>query len=316
MTQHTPEQIAYYQQLVTTYGEAEAGVHWANYLAGNGAASQPQSQGAPTARPAFWDPDLHVPGESTTKKGMTVFLFGPLGTIKTTWAASWPSPVFLSAGHEGGDDSIAQLPELLGIEKPPVYQITSVSMMRSKVDYIARMHQQYGWKTVVIDSISFYADLWIAGRLKDYQDRGMDPQMQIRDWGLLETHICKEIAQRLHGLPLNVIWIALHKEKFAAPDKSGERTVSAIAPMLQGASAIKLPAMCKMVIYASKERVIEGSTVKMVPQFNTSPTRLTGDLVRHKYGNAFSEGHLVDPQCGSWPTFTAIDSRVGQFIYK
>ena len=312
MTQHTPEQVAYYQQLVQAYGETAAQQEWAKYLAGNGAAAAPQV----SAKPAFWDKDLHIPGETPSEQGMTVFLFGPLGTIKTTWAASWPKPVILSVGHEGGDDSIAQLPELLGIEKPPVYQISSVKKMRDKVDYIARMHQQYGWKTVVVDSVSFYSDLWIGEIVEGYRKSGKDPQMQMRDWGFLEAHICKEIAQRLHGTPLNVIWIALQKEKYSAADRTGEKSVEAVVPMMQGASAVKLPAMCKMVIYASKERTIVNGVSTLSPVFNTSPTRLTGDLVRHKYGKTFPEGHLVDPRGGTWPSFEAIDSRIGQFINK
>lgn len=264
-----------------------------------------------------WDQDLHIPGQSAPTHGVSVFLFGPLGTIKTTWAGSWPNSVFLSAGQEGGDDSLALLPELLGIQTPPVYHIDSTAKMRQKVEYIAQTYMHYGWKTVVIDSISFYCDIYIREVIMRYQNDGKDPQMVPRDWGFLEAHICKEIAQRLHGTRLNVIWIALAKEKWSAPDRSGERHVTAIQPMLQGASAIKLPAMCKMVVYADKEmRPNAQGQMASVPIYRTAPTLLTQDWVRHKYGNAFKEGTLVDPECGTWPTFRAVDERIGQFIYK
>jgi len=51
------------------------------------------------------------------------------------------------------------------------------------------------------------------------------------------------------------------------------------------------------------------------PVFHMAPTLLARD-VRHKYGNAFPEGKLTDSQYGTWPTFRAVDERIGQFIYK
>jgi hypothetical protein len=266
----------------------------------------------------IWDPDLYVPGKSIRKTGVTVFLYGLLGTIKTTWAGSWPSPVFLSAGQEGGDDSLESLPELLGIDAPPVYQINSTKMMRDKVNYIAQSYKTYGWKTVVIDSVTFYLDIYMREVIMGYQRAGKDPMMQQRDWGYMENHICKEIAQTLHSTNLNVIWIALAKEKWSRKDRQGDSYVDGVQPMMSGGTATKLPAMCKMVMYADKQLALGSDGQQMVPQpvFRTSPNNMTKDLVRHKYANAFPEGHLVDPEYGSWPTFRAIDSRIGQFIYK
>lgn len=265
-----------------------------------------------------WDPDLYVPGQTPRKQGVTVFLFGLLGTIKTTWAGTWPSPVFLSAGQEGGDDSLELLPTLWGVQPPPVYHIHSTAQMRQKVNYIAQSHALYGWKTVVIDSVSFYMDIYMREVILAYQRAGKDPQMQQRDWGFLENHICKELAQTLHSTPLNVIWISLAKEKYSKKDRQGDSFVEGVVPMMSGAAGTKLPAMCKMVIYADKQLAMAADGTKMVPQpiYRTSPTELTKDLVRHKYGNTFSEGHLVDPEFGTWPTFRAIDSKIGQFIYK
>lgn len=265
----------------------------------------------------IWDPDLYVPGKSERRKGVTVFLFGLLGSIKTTWAGTWPSPVFLSAGQEGGDDSLEILPQLWGVDPPPVYHINSTKMMRDKVNYIAQAYKTYGWKTAVVDSVSFYLDIYMREVILAYQRAGKDPQMQQRDWGFMENHIVKEIAQTLHNTEMNVIWISLAKEKWSSPDRSGERTVTGIAPMMSGQAATKLPAMCKLVIFADRQMVPD-TQGKLRPQpiYRTSPDLMTKDLVRHKYGNAFPEGHLLDAQFGSWPTFSAIDSRIGQFIYK
>lgn len=189
--------------------------------------------------------------------------------------------------------------------------------MRDKVNYIAQAYKTYGWKTAVVDSVSFYMDIYMREVILAYQRAGKDPQMQKRDWGFMENHIIKDLAQTLHNTELNVIWISLAKEKRSQADKHGDTFVEGITPLMSGQAATKLPAMCKMIIFADRQ-MIPDAQGKLTPQpiYRTSPTMMTKDLVRHKYGNTFSEGHLVDPQYGSWPTFSAIDSRIGQFIYK
>jgi hypothetical protein len=81
--------------------------------------------------------------------------------------------------------------------------------------------------------------------------------------------------------------------------------------------AMKLPAMCKMIIYAQKDIKADMANPGMMvsnPVFRTAPTYLA-KLPRHKYGNAFPEGRLVDPQYGDIATFGAVASRIGNFIY-
>ena len=86
----------------------------------------------------YVDSDLSYPGMegSVVKQGLTVFLFGSPGTMKTTWAALAPKPIFLSVGAEGGDDSLGMLPRLYGVSTPPAYHITSCKAMLDKVERI------------------------------------------------------------------------------------------------------------------------------------------------------------------------------------
>ena len=262
------------------------------------------------------DPDLVYPGQTMIQNGLTVFLYGGIGTIKTTFAGTAPSPVFLSAGIEGGDDSLAALVSIWGINPPPVYQIVSPLMMRQKAQFIIRNYERYGWKTVVIDSVTSYMDMWIREKVMAYQKDGKDPQMQMRDWGFLEVHMMKELAQSLHATKLNVIWICLTKEKYSAPDRSGERHLEGVEPLIQGATKIKLPSLCKMVIFADKKLMpIAGGGVQSTPVFHTAPTLHAKDP-RHKYGNTFPEGKLVTQQYGEWPVWQALEERIGHYIYK
>jgi len=272
------------------------------------------------ARAAQWqqlDPDIHIPGVTQGKIGMTVMLYGPLGTLKTTWAAQWPSPLFYSIGAEGGDDALALVPHYTGLPRPPAYQITSVDMMQKKLTALVRNYERWGIKTVVLDSITFYSDMWIREAFERKSRAGKTPEMTFRDWGLLESHITKEVAQTLHRTNLNVIWIALAKED-STTSADGSRSISDIRPHIQGATKDKLPAMCKMVIYADKKLVADTQVPgRMIaqPVYYTSPS-MQSKTVRHKYGPLFPEGHLVDPEYGTWPTFRALDSRIGQFINK
>lgn len=270
-----------------------------------------------------FDPDLYVPGTEANRSGMTVFLYGGIGTWKTTWAGQWPSPVFLSCGSEGGDDSLAMLPTLTGKPVPPVYRITSMSALAQKVDFITRNYDKAGWKTVVFDSLTFMADMWIAelisARLSNSGKSSKDAaaMMQTRDWGFLENFFVKDLAQTLHRTKLNVIWIALERE-ISETAPNGDVSVTGRKPMLSGSMKVKIPAMCKLVLHADKTFISDPNnptrrTVK--PIFWTSPSFMTPD-VRHKYGNFFPEGKLVDPQHGDWPTFEAINARLGTFIYQ
>lgn len=273
----------------------------------------------------YVDPDLRTPGESG--RGITVFLYGAPGTWKTTWAGQWPKPVFLSIGQEGGDDALAQLPSIYGVPIPRVYTITSAKMMVEKIQRIARDHRAMDVNTVVIDSLTYYVDLWIAEvmatryadpkiRAKIEATGGEAAVMTMRDWGLLAMHL-RDVAMQLHRTPLNIIWTALEKEMKENNEAQGTSRVVAVEPYVRGESAVKIPGMCKMIIHAHKEMKPDTRAPGRMftqPVYYTSPNYLT-KLVRHKYGTAFPEGKLTDSQNGDLPTFRAIWERIGQFVY-
>ena len=274
----------------------------------------------------YHDPDLYVPGERL-QQGVTVFLFGAVGTWKTSWAGQWPKPVFLSVGQEGGDDALVQLPSLYGVPLPRAYHITSPKMMSEKVKQIATDYRAMDVNTVVIDSITFYVDMWIAElmdlryndpkvRAKIEKAGGEATNMTMRDWGILAMHV-RDLAMKLHKTPLNVIWVALEKEIKEQNEQMGTSRVVAVEPYIRGETYVKLPGMCKMIIHAHRELRpdpnVQGRMFAQ-PIYYTSPNYLT-KTVRHKYGTAFPEGRLLDPNYGELPTFNAIWSRIGRFVY-
>jgi hypothetical protein len=231
-------------------------------------------------------------------------------------------------GAEGGDDALAMLPHLYGLPTPPVWRITTCAQFDAKIDLICANHRQMDINTVIVDSTTFLADMWmtelIINRLKQpkiqakvEKEGGSTTSMAQRDWGLLAMYLKTKVNQ-LHSTPLNVIWTALDKENRENNEAQGISWVRSIDPAIKGEMSTKLPAMCKMIIYAQKEtRADLQNPGKMLtyPVFHTSPTSLA-NLPRHKYGDMFPEGKLVDPQYGEVPTYNAIASRIGNFIYR
>jgi hypothetical protein len=281
------------------------------------------------------DPDLHYPGQEAPTTGMSVLLFGPIGTWKTTFAAMWPSPVFLSCGTEGGDDALGQVTSIWpGVPVPPTYRIASRNMMVEKIEFIIRNARQFGWKTIVVDSLTYYIDLWIKdlmimrNEVIEEQNKNLSAKdrfqlaMEIQDWGMLEHHIMKELVPRLHSSGLNVIWTALVKDK---KDKKGNTL--GIIPDCAGATERKIPGVCKLILFAEPafamvEQLdpitgVKAMKPKMIPKYWTTPPSPMVQGVRHRYGpSVFPYGFLVDPQYGVVPTYEAVRSQIGQYIVQ
>lgn len=276
----------------------------------------------------YADNDLHYPGQRV-QKGITMFLFGAVGTWKTTFAATWPKPLFLSVGPEGGDDALAAMPEIYGLQTPPVYSIGSPEAMKEKVERVRRDYARMDINTVVVDSITYYVDMWISQLMElRYNDPKVKERMKktggeaaimtMRDWGVLAMHI-RDIAMILHSTPLNVIWIGLQREIKQSDETQGASRVIGVEPYIKGEMAVKLPGLCKMIVHA--DRVLRADMQRpgvfyAQPIYYTSPTAMT-KICRHKYGNAFPEGKLMDPnpEYKDFPSFNAIYARVGRFVY-
>jgi hypothetical protein len=276
---------------------------------------------------------LYYPGQQGVATGMTVLLFSPIGTHKTTWAATWPSPIFLSCGSEGGDDSLGVVPHIWpNIPIPPTIKIDSANRMKQAALWVVQNAAHFGWKTIVIDSLTYYVDTWIQdlitlrygeqkrrGRTKAIDD--FQSRMTQADWGLLEYHIMKELVTLFHNSGLNVIWTALVKEKMA-DDGRGNQYVKEYMPDVVGAAGRKLPGVCKLVLFGQHENTMVatpdgGSQMTMQPKFYTSPPNPKVQMVRHRYGpTVFPYGCLWDEQFGSLPTFEAVRSQIGQYIVQ
>src|SRR3954468_5292942 len=108
--------------------------------------------------------------ETMPPQPLHTFVYGPLRTGKTTFAATFPNPIFLSAGNEGGDTTLRFM-------KVKIIKIKNTTDMKQAVPFIAANYQKYGWKTIVVDSVNYYSDMFIQEVTAD----GTKP-MQQRDW--------------------------------------------------------------------------------------------------------------------------------------
>jgi len=150
-------------------------------------------------------------------KPLHTFIYGALRSGKTTVASTFPKPVFLSAGNEGGDTT-------LRFCNADVIPIGRSQDMKEAIDYIAKNRDRYGWRTIVVDSITYYSDIFLQELTTD----GTRPMRQ-RDWGMLDLHLQKWLLPTLRNVPMHVVWIALEES-----DRGPEGQVVGYKAMLYG----------------------------------------------------------------------------------
>jgi len=279
-----------------------------------------------------FDPSLSFTGSGG---GLTIFIFGDPGTWKTSFAGCAPKPLFLSCQTEGGDSSLDYLPQIYGRPIPPRKAIGSTSEM---VEYINQIkiavdRGTFPFKTIVVDSITYYTEMWISEvvQIKDAAlrkwkrngERGRcpypeGPMMHKRDWGLLDAHLMKHLVPTLHGLNLNVIWTALAKPLMETDDKGNQR-VKEVIPMLPGRGSRLLPGACKLIIYAEQSSVFDQKTMtrQARPKYWVAPTSLT-PVVRHKFGQqTFPRGRIECPYFGpDYSTFFGVEAALGHELVR
>lgn len=179
--------------------------------------------------------DLSKP--STLRR--TVLCYGSTRSGKTHWAATAPRPLFLSDATESGWTTIQNMNPELWWEanvKPKVFAIENVTDMANAFPRVMAMVQAGTVRTVVIDSLTFYADLYLAHL---YQMITNHDTRKI--YGELGIHL-RDLRVRWHGLPCNVIWLCLAKD----PDE--EHKVG--GPAIPGQQSTKFTAGCDNILYA------------------------------------------------------------------
>lgn len=224
-------------------------------------------------------------------KPLHTFVYGPIGTGKTTFASTFPNPVFLSAGNEGGDTT------LRFCAPNSIIPISSTADMKEAIGYIkANGKAKHGWRTIVLDSITYYSDLFI----QETTQMGTKA-MRTQDWGLLDLHLQKWLLPVLMSMPFHVVWIALEEQT-----KGADGQVVGFEPMLYGKTKAKLPGSCDFMC-RSFTRQVRDANSKLVTEYLLRTVPTDGAPARGRFGQAFSDGVLP-------AHFGAIAQRIGKYI--
>ena len=180
-------------------------------------------------------------GQSRGYRPITFFSYGPFRGGKTQFGATFPRPVFLSPRSEKGWETIENMDPALFYEPtvtPEVWEIENrQDAAQAVADLKAAAKAMPGrYLSVMLDSATYYADMYFSALRM-----GSGPTPDTRAlYGDLYQHMLWLMIE-LHGLGLNVGWMALDDP----PD--ADRAVG--GPLLVGASGKKLPGACDYVFY-------------------------------------------------------------------
>ena len=172
---------------------------------------------------------------------LSVCAYGASGSGKTEFAATWPNPLFLSAGTENGWDTIRSLvsvrPEKLynPAVMPLVWVLDEPADMMKKLKEIPELIKSKSIKTIVVDSITFYARMY-----KVFLEQRMKSANGWDIYAALQSHI-ENMQLVLHGFDVNIVWLAL--------DREGHEKRAA-GPLIEGSSSKYIPASCSQLLYA------------------------------------------------------------------
>jgi hypothetical protein len=122
---------------------------------------------------------------------------------------------------------------------PRVWAIETASDMMQALTDVEPLIAKGEVKTVVIDSLTFYNDLYLATLARLAAQGNRQPDMR-QVYGALGQHL-RELRIRVHSLDTNVIWLCLAK----TPDDSNPQG----GPMISGQQAQKFSAGCDYILF-------------------------------------------------------------------
>ena len=183
-------------------------------------------------------------GKKSPHQRVTVMSYGGMRSGKTRFAATFPRPLFLSDNTESGWTTIEHMDPAAFFEperRPVVWAIErGPDMMQCIAEMENVLRNEPGkFLTVVVDSLTFYADLFFNAIDGAARIGGRQPDNRIL-YSNLAAHL-RELRIRIHSLNINVVWLCLEKQATADEPVGG--------PMLSGQNAQKFAAGCDYIFY-------------------------------------------------------------------
>jgi hypothetical protein len=169
---------------------------------------------------------------------ITIMSYGGFRAGKTFFAATAPAPAFISDGRESGWETIQNMDPNQYYDRnvqPLVYAIDALPDFNKALATIRPQVESGRIKTVVIDSLTFHADM-VFNAIVLAQQRE-DPR---RAYGDLSNYL-RNMRDQVHALPCNIIWLCLEK----APSEENPQGL----PMIPGQQQVKFAAGCDYILY-------------------------------------------------------------------
>ncbi|MGH7178685.1 MAG: AAA family ATPase [Tepidisphaeraceae bacterium] len=221
----------------------------------------------------------------------TFLTYGDSRTGKTTWAASFPRPLFLSDVTEGGWDSIANMDDDQLFEpgvKPLVWGIEEMADMTIARERALPLIAAGRIQTIVVDSLSFYSDLYLNFLVMQQSKKDMRAA-----YGDLGNHL-RDLRVKMHSLNVNVVWLCLARH----PDDD----VPTGRPMIPGQQGDKFMAGVHYIFHSRVDQQKQGQ-VLLPPVFEMRTRKFFNYIAGNRLGGRAVD--LPDPLVGNYETMIA-----------
>ncbi len=192
----------------------------------------------------------------------TYTVYGPTGSGKTTFAGTFPRPVFLSDTTESGYESLRGIADEYLFEsgvRPIVIGIEKMNDMALARDVLTPFIQSGMIKTIIKDSLTFYADLYLNYLFEIHSGAGDN----LKVYGALGRHL-RDLRVKWHGMGCNVVSLCL------ASDPSEDQPNG--QPLIPGKEGSKYGASCDFLLYTKRERFKQGQQLVDNFEVHTKPS--------------------------------------------
>jgi hypothetical protein len=137
------------------------------------------------------------------KDSLIVMVYGPTGVGKTTFAGTFPKPIFLNV--ERGDESLVDTP--LG-DKEVIADIENMDDFKEAWGRIKQGEWGEMFETVVIDSLTEWQEHLMDSIL---EEQGKN-YPTLREWGIAKQRILR-MVRNIKDLRMNLVFICGEKEE-------------------------------------------------------------------------------------------------------
>lgn len=193
--------------------------------------------------------NIDSPTEENAKAPRNTYcVYGPTGSGKTTFAGTFPRPVFLSDTSESGYESLRGITDDVLFEpgvRPIVLGIERMNDMAIARDVLTPFIQSGMVQTIVKDSLTFYADLYLNYLFEIHTGAGDN----LKVYGALGRHL-RDLRVKTHALGCNVVSLCL------AADPNEDQPVG--QPLIPGKEGSKYGAGCDYLLYTRYDRFKQG----------------------------------------------------------